>query len=73
MIMSITNSPTMLFHSLHVNLRDGEAVSGKVSPLMVSKAVEQLQMPRSKAVVGFANFTNIYTDTSCLQTRTLRT
>ena len=56
-----------------MNLHGGEAVSEKVSPLMVSKAVEQLQMPRSKAVVGFANFTNIYTDTSCLQTRTLRT
>ena len=32
--MSMSNSSTILFHSLHVNLHDSEAISGKVSPLI---------------------------------------
>ena len=56
-----------------MNLHGGEAVSEKVSPLMVSTAGEQLPMPGSMAVVGFADFINIYTHSSCPETHTLRT
>ena len=56
-----------------MNLHGAEAVSGKVSPLMVSKAEEQLRMPRSMAVVVFADFINIYTHSSCPETHTLTT
>ena len=62
--MSISNSSTILFHSLQVNLHDSEAISGKLSPLIVSKAGEKLWMPRNRAVVGFDDFINIYTNIS---------
>ena len=66
MVMSISNSSTVLFHSQHVKLHDCESISRKVSPLMVSKAGEQLWMLRSRALVGCGDFI-VYTKSSYLQ------